>query len=210
EVYADFEEGHLKFHEVELLPEGRRSLGCCVDGKLRATGPADESFAMVRKDFGRLLRRPEVAGWQLQTVLGHVTFMGLELACYLGIVVLLKSSWARPLAPVVYSSDASLFGYSVAEACFDPEAVAEVGRVSEPSRWRLGAGLARQRAFECAGFLLDVETGQVVRDAEGAPRQLGAELRRVLASERCEADPSFPEVPSLLLHDSHWTALMAD
>eukprot|EP00959_Pyramimonas_sp_CCMP1952_P441480 9242252-Pyramimonas_sp.AAC.1 len=62
-------------------------------------------------------------------------------------MVMLESSWTRPWTPVVYSSDASLYGYGVAEACFGTEAVAEVGRVSELARWRLGAGLARQHAF---------------------------------------------------------------
>ncbi|CAK0824653.1 unnamed protein product, partial [Prorocentrum cordatum] len=242
EAQRDFDGDHLKFHEVEVLPEGGRTLGCYLDGRRRATRPTDERFAMVRKGLRCLLRRRKVAGWQLEMVLGHMTFMALvrrevlsifhsvyafvaqsyhafsvlwptvrdELNCYLGIMVMLESSWTRQWAPVVYSSDASLCGYGVAEACFGAEAVAEVGRVSELARWRLGAGLARQHAFECAGFLLDSETGEVVRDEAGAPKRLDAELQRVLASERWELDPSFPEVPSWLLHDSHWATVMAD
>eukprot|EP00959_Pyramimonas_sp_CCMP1952_P147987 3096904-Pyramimonas_sp.AAC.1 len=62
-------------------------------------------------------------------------------------MAMLESSWTRPWMPVVYSSDASLYGYGVAEACFGTETVAEIGRVSELARWRLGAGLARQHAF---------------------------------------------------------------
>ncbi|CAK0791289.1 unnamed protein product [Prorocentrum cordatum] len=197
----------------------------------------------AQRDFdGDHLKFHEVAGWQLEMVLGHMTFMALvrrevlsifhpvyafvaqsyhtfsvlwptvrdELNCYLGIVVMLESSWTRPWTPVVYSSDASLHGYGVAEACFGTETVAEIGRVSELARWRLGAGLARQHAFECAGFLLDRETGEVVRDEAGAPKRLDAELQRVLASERWELDPSFHEVASWLLHDSHWATVMAD
>ncbi|CAK0812763.1 unnamed protein product [Prorocentrum cordatum] len=181
----------------------------------------------ARADFEKdHLKLHEVAGWQLEMVLGHMALIALvrreilsichtvyafvaqsyhafsvlwpsareELTCCLGIMVMLDSSWTRAWPPVVYSSDASLYGYGVAEASFDPETAAEVGRVSELSRRRLGAGLARQRAFECAGFLLDGETGEVVRDAGGAPRQLDAELRRALASERWGVDPGFPGV----------------
>ncbi|CAK0875073.1 unnamed protein product, partial [Prorocentrum cordatum] len=68
----------------------------------------------------------------------------------------------------------------------------------------------RQHAFERAGFSLDSETGQVVRGAGGAPRQLDAQLRQVLGSERRDADPDFPEVSSQFLRDSHWTTVMAD
>ncbi|CAK0812006.1 unnamed protein product [Prorocentrum cordatum] len=242
EAQRDFDGDHLKFHEVEVMPEGGRTLGCYLDGRHRATRPTDERFAMVRKGVRCLLRRRKVAGWQLEMVLGHMTFMALvrrevlsifhsvyafvaqsyhafselwptvreELNCYLGIMVMLESSWTRPWMPVVYPSDASLHGYGVAEACSGTETVAEIGRVSELARWRLGAGLARQHAFECAGFLLDSETGEVVRDEAGAPKRLDAELQRVLASERWELDPSFPEVPSWLLNDSHWATVMAD
>ncbi|CAK0900961.1 unnamed protein product [Prorocentrum cordatum] len=225
EAQRDLDGDHLKFHEVEVMPEGGRTLGCYLDGRHRATRPTDERFAMVRKGSRCLLRRRKVAGWQLEMALGHMTFMALvrrealsifhsvyacvaqsyhafselwptvreELNCYLGIMVMLESSWIRPWMPVVYSSDASLHGYGVAEACFGTETVAEIGRVSELARWRLGAELARQHAFECAGFLLDSENGEVVRDEAGAPKRLGAELQRVLASERWELDPSFPE-----------------
>ncbi|CAK0800111.1 unnamed protein product, partial [Prorocentrum cordatum] len=242
EAQRVFDGDHLKFHEVEAMPEGGRTLGCSLDGRHRATRPTDERFAMVRKGLRCLLRRRKVAGWQLEMALGHMAFMALvrrevlsifhsvyafvaqsyhafsvqwptvreELKCYLGIMVMLESSWTRPWMPVVYSSDASLHGYGVAEACFGTETVAEIGRVSELALWRLGAGLARQHAFECAGFLLDSETGEVVRDEAGAPKRLDAELQRVLASERWELDPSFPEVPSWLLHDSHWATVMAD
>ncbi|CAK0892178.1 unnamed protein product [Prorocentrum cordatum] len=50
---------------------------------------------------------------------------------YLGLMVLLESRWTREWAPIVHSSDASLHSYGVAEACFEPATVAEMGRVSE-------------------------------------------------------------------------------
>ena len=65
-----------------------------------------------------------------------------ELTCFLGIMVVLEAVWTRPWLPVVPSSDASLYGYGVSQATFAPAAVAEVGRISELRRWRLGAGLA--------------------------------------------------------------------
>ncbi|CAK0838915.1 unnamed protein product [Prorocentrum cordatum] len=192
EAQRDFDGDHLKFHVVEVMPEGGRTLGCYLDGRHRATRPTDERFAMVRKGLRCLLRRRKVAGWQLEMVLGHMTFMALvrrdvlsifhsvyafvaqnyhafselwptvreELNC-LGIMLLLESTWTRPWMPVVYSSDASLYGHGVAEACFGTETVAKIGRVSELAR-------------------------------------------------RWELDPSFPEVPSWLLHDSHWATVMAD
>eukprot|EP00959_Pyramimonas_sp_CCMP1952_P225868 4723168-Pyramimonas_sp.AAC.1 len=77
EAQRDFDGDHLKFHEVEVLPEGGRTLGVYLDGRRRATRPTDERFAMVRKGLRCLLRRRKVAGWQLEMVLGHMTFMAL-------------------------------------------------------------------------------------------------------------------------------------
>ncbi|CAK0906248.1 unnamed protein product, partial [Prorocentrum cordatum] len=242
EAQTDFDRDHLKFHEVELHVGGGRTLGCHLDGARLCTRPTDERFATVRKGLRCLLRQRKVAGWQLEMVLGHMTFMALvrrellsifhavyafltssyhtfsvlwptvreELECFLGLMVMLEARWDRDWMPFVYSSDASLYGYGVAEAEFDSAQVALVGRISELSRWRLGAGLARQHAFESAGFLLNSETGEVVRDAEGAPRRLDSELLDILNSERWECDPAFPEVPHELLHDSHWKTVMAD
>ena len=82
-------------------------------------------------------------------------------------MVLLESRWDRPWTPVVNSFDAGLFGHGVAEAPFDPTAVADIGRASELGRRRLGAGLARERAFESAGILPGGDASQVMRGADG-------------------------------------------
>ncbi|CAK0793120.1 unnamed protein product, partial [Prorocentrum cordatum] len=224
------------------LYEAQADFDGATSGSMRLCArPTDERFAAVRKGLRCLLRQRNVAGWQLEMALGHVTFMALgrrevlsvfhavyalvassyhafsvlwpivreELECYLGLMVMLESRWNRDWMPFVCSSDASLYGHGVAEAQFDSAQVALVGRVSELSRWRLGAGLARQHAFE-TGSLLNSRMGEVVRDAEGVPRRLDSELLDILNSERWKCDPGFPELPHELLRDSHWKTVMAD
>ena len=84
---------------------------------------------------------------------------------------------------------------------FEPEAVAQVGRVPERARYKLGASSAREHAAELAGFILDQSTGHIV---EGPMRQLVPE-----ELSRWEPDPSFPEVPTSMLKGDCWRSVVA-
>ena len=111
----------------------------------------------------------------------------------------MELDWARPWLPGVLASDASLSSYGVAQSFWNPSDVATVCRVPEVRRWRCGAVLARRHAFESYGFRVDSRSGEVLRDCFGCPISLDPELAEIIASERWETDPSFPEVPSRLL-----------
>ena len=60
------------------------------------------------------------------------------------------------------------------------------------------------------GFRVDSRSGEVLRDCFGRPISLDPELAETIASERCETDPSFPEVPSRLLSSHSWKQVTAD
>ena len=60
-------------------------------------------------------------------------------------------------------------------------------------RWRCEAVLARRHASFFVSILV---AGEVLRDCCGRPTSLDPELAEIIASERWETDPSFPEVPS--------------
>ena len=105
---------------------------------------------------------------------------------------------------MVFSCDASLSGWGVARSLWSSKEVAEVGRVSERSRFRRGVGLpARGHALSAAGFEYDEETR---RWAAEAARHHGGELDEQsllsAARESCrwEEVEDFPEVPQ-----SCWT-----
>ncbi|CAK0807852.1 unnamed protein product, partial [Prorocentrum cordatum] len=153
DAQKDVEGDRLKFHEVELLPEGGRALGRFVDGRRSATRPT--------KGFRCLLKRRKVAGWQLKMASGHVTFMALvrrEVLPIFHAAYAFVSQSCRACS--VLWPAASDVRVELDQACSDSETVAGVGRISELSRRRHGAGLARQHAFERAGFLMYSKTGQ--------------------------------------------------
>ena len=133
-----------------------------------------------------------------------------ELESFVGLMVFIEADWTRPWMPVVYASDASLSGYGVSESVWAKESVAEVGRVPEVQRWRLGAVPARRHAFECAGFQVDPESGEIARDPFGQAVRLDTEIQELIRAERWESNPEFREVLSSLLHSSKWQTVMAD
>ena len=103
---------------------------------------------------------------------------------------------------MVYQTDASPSGFGVATSIWKPQAVAEVGRVLERRRFRLGAGQARQHAAAAAGFSIDEATGLIsaepcLEDAEDE-------------DHRWVVDPSFPEVPAESLNAERWRLVLAD
>ena len=60
------------------------------------------------------------------------------------------------------------------------------------------------------GFGSTRAAGEVLCDGFGRPISLDPEMVGILASERWETDPSFPEVPSHLLSSHSWKNVMAD
>eukprot|EP00959_Pyramimonas_sp_CCMP1952_P026726 561248-Pyramimonas_sp.AAC.1 len=67
-------------------------------------------------------------------------------------MIYVEADWGQPWTPYVYASDASLYGFGVSQPLWSHRGVAEVGRVPELSRYRLGGTRAREHAFEVAGF----------------------------------------------------------
>ena len=125
-------------------------------------------------------------------------------------MILIEADRARSWFPGVLASDASLSVYGVAQSCWSISGVSVVGRIPEVRRWRCGAVPARRHAFESAGFRVDSRSGEVLRDDFGRPISLGPEMVEIIASERWETNPSFPEVPSRLPSSHSWNNVMAD
>ena len=97
---------------------------------------------------------------------------------------------ARPPAPTF-----PLLSYSEVHA----PRVAEIGRVPEKSRFRLGSGDAREHAAPMAGLDHDRARRRIVSLGQDCPT----------AAEVCrwEVDSSSAEVPGDLLHSSRWTSV---
>jgi len=129
-----------------------------------------------------------------------------ELLAFGGLLFLLESQWDRPWMPMVYSADASLHGWGVAESEWRRDEVAAVGRVPERARFRRVDGVpARESAMRAAGFEYEPITDRWSASAAGA------EVDR--ATPECSEwvlDESFPEVPAELLHGSRWKLVMRD
>ncbi|CAK0869717.1 unnamed protein product, partial [Prorocentrum cordatum] len=77
EAQRDFDADALRFHEMEVFDRGGPSLGWHLDGDARVARPSDKRFALVRRGVRALLRLRKVSGWQVEAVLGHVTFLCL-------------------------------------------------------------------------------------------------------------------------------------
>ena len=89
-----------------------------------------------------------------------------ELRAFAGLMVFLHGEWTHAWSPRVLSFDASLSGWGVTEAFFDPELVGAVGRVPERSRFRKLpiSTSARSHAMDGgADFVWDPEHESFVR-----------------------------------------------
>ena len=73
----DFDGDALRFHEAEVHGHGGPTLGWFLDGDARIARPSDKRFALVRRGVRALLRLRRVSGWQVEAVLGHITFLCL-------------------------------------------------------------------------------------------------------------------------------------
>ena len=114
-----------------------------------------------------------------------------ELEAFRGLMPLLRSHWAIPWFPRPVASDASETAYGVCFGSWPPGAAADVGRVSERSRFRrLPGSSAREHFFAQHGVEQDDEGTWCLRE----PRVV-----------EWEVDSSFPEVPLHLLDGSMWT-----
>ena len=85
-----------------------------------------------------------------------------ELQAFWGLMPLLSSDWWLPWSSGVHAFDASLYGYGVSYSEVDVQTVAEIGRVPEKSRFRLGSSNAREHAARTAGFGYDQARRRVV------------------------------------------------
>ena len=64
-----------------MLLAGGTALGWEVDGRELCTRASPERFGLVRQAVKALLGRKKVSGWQVEALLGHVTFL---YACFAG------------------------------------------------------------------------------------------------------------------------------
>jgi hypothetical protein len=131
-----------------------------------------------------------------------------EFLAFVGLMVLVVAPWDMEWSPAVYATDASLTGYGVARAEWLTSEVAEVGRVSERRRWKLGAEKARSHALTAAGFMLG-EDGNVLKGEDGCPLEVPQDVREDLGALRWTAEADFPEVPGPLLEGRRWETIMA-
>ena len=221
----------LAIHEMEVNDVLGVALGIAVYVGRYQTATESRRWWFLRLALKAVLKRPRVAGWELELLLGHMTFCGLisretlscfhvvyrfiqhsywsrsplwesareELLGYFGLMIFLRSSWTKRWLPMIYQTDASPSGYGVATSLRTPQEVAEIGRVLERRRFKLGAGQARAHAAAAAGFAIDSTTGLITADVD-----------ELAAESRWEVDPSFPEVPATVLNSEHWTLVMAD
>ncbi|CAK0819536.1 unnamed protein product, partial [Prorocentrum cordatum] len=133
-----------------------------------------------------------------------------ELNAFLRAMLFVEADWSQPWTPCVYASDASLHGFGVSQPPWPHRDVAEVGRVPELSRHRLGGARAHEHAFEVAGFKVGPESGDVERDFHGRPVRRDREAREILEAARWEHNEDFAEVPSRLLAGDRWHTILAD
>ena len=215
ESRQDFEKSRLMLHEISISSGSHRALG----------------FELDVEQLRTLAR----SGCIREGLMGHVTLLGFLFQCvhcfarknlpptgnigsvhvpsskaFIGVMILIEADRIRPRFPCVLASDASLSGFGVAQSFWSISDVSAVGRIPEVRRWRCGAVPARRHAFQSAGFRVDSRSGEVLRDGFGRPFSLDLEMVEILASERWDTDPSFPEVPSQLLSSDSWKKVMAD
>jgi hypothetical protein len=191
----------LSIHEMEVSDVLGVALGIAIHVSRYETSTESKRWWTLRLALRSVLKRPKIAGWELELLLGHMTFCGLmsrevlscfhvvyrfiqnsywtrdtlwqtareEINAFFGLMIFLRSSWTRRWLPVVYQTDASPSGFGVATAIWTADQVAEVGRVLERRRFKLGAGQARAHAAASAGFTIDDVTGLIVADPDAEP-----------------------------------------
>ena len=220
---------------------GGEALVVALDGKRGHTRNTWKRFGLIRKSITAVLRRRQMAGWEIEVVLGHCTYYSSvcreflsvfyssyafiqthydstaplwdsvrgELRAFRGLMVLAFAHWDRPWSNMVYSTDASEDGFGITVAEWDIADVGLIGRVSEKSRWKLGAERAREGALVAAGFIVQAD-GRLAKDDAGKPIRAPPYIAQQLLADRWETRPGFPDVPSHLLKDEGWRHVLAD
>ena len=79
EAQLDFESDRLLFHEVEFFNDVGKAFGCEIDVRQHKVRPTAERFANVRQAIRFALGQRYLAGWQLEMLMGHITFLALLL-----------------------------------------------------------------------------------------------------------------------------------
>ena len=72
-----FNETGLLLHKSEIQSGDIQALGAMLNGSEMTTRVSDSRYWTVHRGIEALLRRRQVAGWALEVVLGHCTFVGL-------------------------------------------------------------------------------------------------------------------------------------
>ena len=221
----DLEKSRLMLHEISISSGSDRALGFELDVEQLRTLPTVERYGRIREGLmGHvtllgLLRTGTLSLFHCVHCFARKIYhrretlwisARAELEAFIGVMILIEADRIRPRFPCVLASDASLSGFGVAQSFWSISDVSAVGRIPEVRRWRCGAVPARRHAFQSAGFRVDSLSGEVLRDGFGRPFSLDLEMVEILASERWETDPSFPEVPSQLLSSDSWKKVMAD
>ena len=121
-----------------------------------------------------------------------------EVQAFRALTLLAIGDWSLAWSPYVSASDASPWGYGISSAIWPPSVVAQVGRVSERSRFRRSTGLApRESALTSAGF-------KNVGDTWEPEETYDSCLANALGE--WEIDEDFPEVPAEWLRGERWKA----
>ena len=77
ESKQDFERDRHLLHEFSVRSDSGRALGFEINVEELRTLTAVERFGRIRKGIRCFLKRRRVAGWELEGLMGHATFLGL-------------------------------------------------------------------------------------------------------------------------------------
>ena len=240
EAHESFDSVGLLLHETEVFEGAGKTLGVVIDGKALETRAADERFGNIRAALRWLLRRRCVAGWELEVILGHCTFLALvrrELlcvffACYRFIQ---KNYWERAELWRTVRDELEVF-IGLMVFAFSPWWLSWAPQVhaTDSSLYGFGVSVSDWKPEEAAavGRVLErrrwrLGGGQAREHALEAAgyaldhntgtvtrvAETGAaphDVEELLEAERWTPDPDFPEVPAELLRESRWKTVMAD
>ena len=78
ESEGDFERDRLLLHEISVKSGFGRALGFELDVEQLRTLLTVERFGRICKGLRCFLKRRHVAGWELEGLMGHVTFLGFS------------------------------------------------------------------------------------------------------------------------------------
>jgi hypothetical protein len=76
---AQFNQDGLLIHELEVHPAGGDAIGVTIDGIGHVTRNTWKRFGLLRKALQATLNRSRIAGWLIEVLLGHCTYLSLVL-----------------------------------------------------------------------------------------------------------------------------------